>query len=308
MVNRFSEPVHTTPVATAIDIHQHLWPEPLLRALSERREPPRLVRAAEGWTLRLAGEPDAPVDLADHDPDRRAALAEADGLGRVLIAPSVPLGIEALPARQAEPLLEAYHAGLAALPAPFGGWAAIGTDAPDPDALGRRVRRRRVAGRARRLRAPGPAAGDARARRGPVARPSRASRCAARRAAVVGRAHRLRGGDAGGLVRVRRLGPSGPPEAARVLRDARGPGAAAPRAADGPRRPRRRRSRRVPRRLLLRGPRGRRRGARDRRRPTRLRLRPARRRAPRAVAWRRGARRHPRAQSRAAAERRRRGG
>ena len=139
MVNRFSEPVHTTPVATAIDIHQHLWPEPLLRALSERREPPRLVRAAEGWTLRLAGEPDAPVDLADHDPDRRAALAEADGLGRVLIAPSVPLGIEALPARQAEPLLEAYHAGLAALPAPFGGWAAIGTDAPDPDALARRL-------------------------------------------------------------------------------------------------------------------------------------------------------------------------
>ncbi len=124
---------------TAIDIHQHLWPEPLLRALSERREPPMLVRAATGWTLRLAGEADAPVDPADHDPERRAALAEADGLGRVLIAPSVPLGIELLPAREAEPLLAAYHEGVAALPAPFEGWVAVGLDAPDPAALSRRL-------------------------------------------------------------------------------------------------------------------------------------------------------------------------
>jgi predicted TIM-barrel fold metal-dependent hydrolase len=121
----------------AIDIHQHLWPEPLLRALSRRREPPMLARGAGGWTLRLRGEPEAPVDLADHDPDRRAALADADGLDRVLLAPSVPLGIEALPAGEAEPLLTAYHEGVAALPAPFGAWAAIGRDTPDPAALSR---------------------------------------------------------------------------------------------------------------------------------------------------------------------------
>jgi predicted TIM-barrel fold metal-dependent hydrolase len=120
------------------DIHQHLWPEPLLRALGRRREPPMLVHgAADGWTLRLAGEPEAPVDLADHDPDRRAALAQADGLDRVVIAPSVPLGIEALPAGEAEPLLAAYHEGVAALPAPFSAWAAVGLDAPDPAALAR---------------------------------------------------------------------------------------------------------------------------------------------------------------------------
>ncbi|HEX5781435.1 MAG TPA: hypothetical protein VFX80_05920, partial [Solirubrobacteraceae bacterium] len=64
----------------AIDIHQHLWPEPLLRELSRRSEPPRLERRATGWVLRLQGEPEAPVDLADHDPDRRAALVDADGL------------------------------------------------------------------------------------------------------------------------------------------------------------------------------------------------------------------------------------
>src|SRR3954468_15082214 len=123
------------PAAT--DIHQHLWPEPLLAALARRGEPPMLTRDGRGWTLRLAGEPDANVDLADHDPERRAALAEADGLGRVLIAPSVPLGIEALPAGEADPLLQAYHEGVAALPAPFGAWAAVGVDAPDPAALAR---------------------------------------------------------------------------------------------------------------------------------------------------------------------------
>src|SRR4051812_26600771 len=116
----------------AIDIHQHLWPEPLLRALSHRHAPPMLVRRATGWVLRLDGEPEAAVDLADHDPERRAALVHADGLDRALVAPSVPLGIEALPAGQAEPLLAAYHDGVAALPSRFGAWAAVGLAEPDP--------------------------------------------------------------------------------------------------------------------------------------------------------------------------------
>lgn len=124
---------------TSVDIHQHLWPEPLLRGLSQRREPPMIVRGARGWMLRLLGEPEAPVDLADHDPDRRAALVDADGLDRALVAPSTPLGIEALPAAEVEPLLAAYHEGVAALPAPFGGWAAVGLRAPDPAALSRHL-------------------------------------------------------------------------------------------------------------------------------------------------------------------------
>ena len=121
----------------ATDIHQHLWPEPLLRELSRRREPPRLERRARGWVLRLSGEPEAAVDLADHDPERRAALLAGDGLERALVAPSVPLGIEALPPDEAEPLLEAYHDGVAALPAGFGAWAAVGLAEPDPTALAR---------------------------------------------------------------------------------------------------------------------------------------------------------------------------
>jgi hypothetical protein len=93
------------------------------------------VRHRPGWTLRLAGEPEAPLDPADHDPDRRAALIAADGLDRALVAPSTPLGIEALPAAEAEPLLAAYHEGVCALPAQFGAWAAVGLDDPDPGAV-----------------------------------------------------------------------------------------------------------------------------------------------------------------------------
>jgi hypothetical protein len=122
-------------VHEAIDIHQHLWPEPLLGELSRRRSAPMLIRRATGWVLRLRGEPEAPVDLADHDPERRAALVDADGLQRALVAPSVPLGIEALPADEAEPLLDAYHDGVAALGPRFGAWAAVGLAEPDPGAL-----------------------------------------------------------------------------------------------------------------------------------------------------------------------------
>jgi predicted TIM-barrel fold metal-dependent hydrolase len=122
-------------VCPDIDIHQHLWPEPLLRALSLRHEPPMLVRHRTGWVLRLSGEPEAPVDFADHDPDRRAALVRADGLDRALVAPSSPLGIEALPTDEAEPLLDAYHEGVGALPDAFGAWAAVGLSNPDPSGL-----------------------------------------------------------------------------------------------------------------------------------------------------------------------------
>src|SRR5262245_46821512 len=71
----------------------------------------------------------------------RAALVAADGLDRALVAPSVPLGIEALPAGEAEPLLEAYHDGAAALPAAFGAWAAVGLAEPDPAAVARQLDR-----------------------------------------------------------------------------------------------------------------------------------------------------------------------
>ncbi len=64
------------------------------------------------------------IPPADHDIARRAELAGADGLGRVLVSLSAPIGVEWLPAAEARPLLDAYHEGSAALPKPFDAWAA----------------------------------------------------------------------------------------------------------------------------------------------------------------------------------------
>ncbi len=93
------------------------------------------MRRRDGWRLRIDGEPEAPFDPADHDADRRAALVHADGIDRALVALSPPLGIEALPTAEAEPLLAAYHDGVAQLPAEFGAWAAVGLADPAPAAL-----------------------------------------------------------------------------------------------------------------------------------------------------------------------------
>jgi hypothetical protein len=118
-----------------IDLHQHLWPEPLLAELSRRREAPRLRRRQESWVIEVPGEPDSAVRLADHDPDLRADLVRSDGLDRAYVALSCPLGIEALPPDEGRPLLDAWHEGAAALPAEFGAWAAPCISEPDPAEL-----------------------------------------------------------------------------------------------------------------------------------------------------------------------------
>jgi predicted TIM-barrel fold metal-dependent hydrolase len=105
---------------TNVDVHQHLWSPQLVAALRARREPPYL----DGWTLYLDGEPPYRLPPADHDAVRRAELAATDGLGLALVSLSAPIGVEWLPAAEARPLLDAYHEGAAALPAPFGAWAA----------------------------------------------------------------------------------------------------------------------------------------------------------------------------------------
>ncbi|MCT9080368.1 amidohydrolase family protein [Streptomyces fulvoviolaceus] len=105
---------------TNVDVHQHLWSPSLVAALRSRREPPYL----DGWTLHLDGEPPYDVPPADHDIAGRAHLAATDGLGRALVSLSAPIGVEWLPASEAQPLLDAYHEGSASLPEPFGAWAA----------------------------------------------------------------------------------------------------------------------------------------------------------------------------------------
>ena len=114
-----------------VDLHQHLWPEPFLGALRARRTPPRL----DGWQLQLPGERAYAVAPEDHDPERRAEQAAADGNELVCVAPSAALGLDRLPAEESAELATAWLEGAMALPAPFRTWAAAGLEEPDPSAL-----------------------------------------------------------------------------------------------------------------------------------------------------------------------------
>jgi 6-methylsalicylate decarboxylase len=116
-----------------IDVHQHLWTEPLVQALSARNELP-FVRAENGLTvLYLAGERPYVIDLSSESASHRASLVGVDGLDRALVCLSSPLGIEWLPREQALVLIDAYLDGALALGEPFGVWGAIALDRADPD-------------------------------------------------------------------------------------------------------------------------------------------------------------------------------
>jgi hypothetical protein len=115
-----------------VDIHQHLWPEQLIDDLSRRDRPPYIRKAGARWRLRIEGEPEHLFDLSEHDADLRARQLGGEGIDRAVISLSTPLGIEGLPADEAEPLLESYHAGVLELGEPFAAWASTRLRSPDP--------------------------------------------------------------------------------------------------------------------------------------------------------------------------------
>lgn len=124
-----------------IDVHQHLWTEPLVQALAARSELP-FVRNESGLTvLYLAGERPYVIDLSGEAPASRAALVEGDGLDRALVCLSSPLGIEWLEREQAQVVIDAYLEGALSLEQPFGVWAAIALDGADPDDVSRALAR-----------------------------------------------------------------------------------------------------------------------------------------------------------------------
>jgi hypothetical protein len=116
------------PPSMRTDVHQHLLPADLIAALSRRSHAPRIANG----TLHLAGEPPSPFEPADHDPHIRA---QQDDLDRIVISLSSALGIETLPAEEAEPLLDAFNRGILELGEPFELWGAVALDAPRPEAV-----------------------------------------------------------------------------------------------------------------------------------------------------------------------------
>ncbi|MDX6647215.1 MAG: 6-methylsalicylate decarboxylase [Miltoncostaeaceae bacterium] len=124
-----------------VDVHQHLWPEPLLAALARRDEPPFIRRRGRRWVLSLTGEADWAFDPDRHDAHRRAALLAGDGVDLAVVSLSSPLGIESLPPDDAEELMAAYHDGAAELPRGLAAWASAALTQPRPDLLAERLAR-----------------------------------------------------------------------------------------------------------------------------------------------------------------------
>jgi hypothetical protein len=117
--------------AHAIDVHQHLWPEELVDRLRARTRPPYL----RGWMLHTDGEPPYAVDPAGHDPEARVAADADHAIGLACVSLSAPLGIEALPRRDAAPLIKAWHRGASELPDHFRAWASVPATDPDLEGL-----------------------------------------------------------------------------------------------------------------------------------------------------------------------------
>jgi predicted TIM-barrel fold metal-dependent hydrolase len=129
------------PRPAHVDVHQHIWTPPLLDALS-RRECLPFARITDGIArLHCAGEQAWAIDLEAETPERRAELARADGLDRVIIAPSSPIGLEALPRNEADELIEAHLEGIDELGSQFAAWGPVALDHPDPDDVDARIAR-----------------------------------------------------------------------------------------------------------------------------------------------------------------------
>lgn len=100
-----------------VDLHQHLWPEQFVEALTKRRRPPRL----SGSVLHLAGEADSEVDFVAHQLDTRLALLDRHEIDVAVISLPPTLGVAELHADEAAELLAAYETGIRELAAASSG-------------------------------------------------------------------------------------------------------------------------------------------------------------------------------------------
>lgn len=91
---------------TTYDLHQHLWPEEFLAALSARTTPPLL----EGGALTTV-EGRFSLDLRAHRLEDRLSALDRDGIGVAVISLQTSLGFEQLPADEQSALEETWATG-----------------------------------------------------------------------------------------------------------------------------------------------------------------------------------------------------
>jgi hypothetical protein len=116
-------------VTRAYDVHQHLWPETVLRVLESRTSAPRALWRREGrWEIQLEAEPAFEIDPRDHDPQVRVERLARQGVERALVALSSPVGADSLLSA-----VSAWNDTGELLPGELGWWAAV----PHPPAADR---------------------------------------------------------------------------------------------------------------------------------------------------------------------------
>jgi 6-methylsalicylate decarboxylase len=120
------------PNTMQIDVHQHIWTDSLLGALSARRCLPFVRRTEEKLTvLHSASEQPYVIDLTTEAPAARTELLRADRADRAVIAISSPIGIESLPYGEARELIAAHLDGVLGLGDAFAAWGPLAVE-PDP--------------------------------------------------------------------------------------------------------------------------------------------------------------------------------
>ena len=119
-------------MALLTDLHQHVWTESLLDALTARDRLPFVRRHDGVCILHAAGETPCAIDERTQTRAAREALLDRDRADRAVIALSSPIGIETLPYEQARELIDAHLAGIAALGERFSAWGPVPVRDPDP--------------------------------------------------------------------------------------------------------------------------------------------------------------------------------
>ena len=105
----------------AVDLHQHLWPEPFLEQLRRRTRAPYL----RDRQLVTQGSPAYEFRPGDHETGQAHRAGPQGGDRARVRQPLRPLGIESLPREQAGALIDAWHGAALDLPSHFAAWASV---------------------------------------------------------------------------------------------------------------------------------------------------------------------------------------